>query len=281
MADDEPEIDLAEIAARFLAQTPPLQFPPVLDDVKTIIDDAAIIAAVAPKARKLYNHEQMASLIEDGTNVIISDYNEVAPNEYLEADSAKVYTVEHMTKEIKGSRDATDAEMGGSGDLRAAISKATNAYATKTFDPNVATGVFVKGGAIVICISVAEFNAKNMWSGRWRSVWTCTVVDDEIMLKGEFKVHVHFYEDGNVQSKSEHTVETSIVSGSPEESAEAIIEEITKEEGQYQAMLDGTYVNFQKSNSIMNGLRRPMPIDKKLVDFRSIALQGRLAGQLR
>ena len=46
-------------------------------------------------------------------------------------------------------------------------------------------------------------------------------------------------------------------------------------------MLDGTYVNFQKSNSIMNGLRRPMPIDKKLVDFRSIALQGRLAGQLR
>ena len=29
--EDEPEVDTAAIAARFLAQAPPLQFPPVLD----------------------------------------------------------------------------------------------------------------------------------------------------------------------------------------------------------------------------------------------------------
>jgi hypothetical protein len=88
MADED--IDIAAIAARFLAHAPPLQFPPVLDgtrrtgsavsrrtrtgrfldtrnifgcaDVKSVVDDASIMDAVAPKARKAYNTDQMTSI---------------------------------------------------------------------------------------------------------------------------------------------------------------------------------------------------------------------------
>ena len=33
------------------------------------------------------------------------------------------------------------------------------------------------------------------------------------MRQGKFAVNVHFYEDGNVQSKSNHEVEASVVGG--------------------------------------------------------------------
>jgi len=282
MADDE-EIPVAEITAKFLSQAPPLQFPSVLEDVKTIIDDAAIIDAVAPKSRKLYNHNQMACVAsDDGKKVLTTDYNEVADNEYLDSASGQVFTIDHMEKKITGERAASEAELGGNADLRAAVGKLAQSYAEENFDAHVYSGVFSQGDGMVLCIATSNYDAKNMWSGRWKSAWSCTFADDEVVMKGNFSVHVHFYEDGNVQSKSDHTTETSVCKEEDvEHTAKAMLEEIKKEESEYQALLDGTFVNFQKANSIMNGLRRPLPIDKKPVDFRNLITQGRLAGQLR
>ena len=46
-------------------------------------------------------------------------------------------------------------------------------------------------------------------------------------------------------------------------------------------MLDGAYVNLLQDHSIMNGLRRPLPIDKQKINFKTLVSQGRLAGSLK
>ena len=62
-----------------------------------------------------------------------------------------------------------------------------------------------KGGQtnITVCISSSKFNPNNFWNGRWRSVWECTFSGNgSITLKGNLKLQVHYYEDGNVQLNS-------------------------------------------------------------------------------
>lgn len=56
------------------------------------------------------------------------------------------------------------------------------------------SATYVKDGKVVVCISGAEFDARNMWSGRWRSIWECGIEGDEVAMKGTFKVDVHFCE---------------------------------------------------------------------------------------
>ena len=165
---------------------------------------------------------------------------------------------------------------------REALQKQVEEYTSANFSDSVMSATYVKDGKVVVCISGAEFDARNMWSGRWRSQWECAIEGDEVQLKGTFKVDVHFYEDGNVQSSSTHEVSDTIGGGgSEDDTASAIVEHIKATETKYQSLLDGAYVNLLKDHSIMNGLRRPLPIDKQKVNFKTLVSQGRLAGSLR
>ena len=180
-------------------------------------------------------------------------------------------------------REATAEEMGGSqSGLREAVQAAVKSYVSDNFSDAVISSTYVKDGKVVICISGAEFDPRNMWSGRWRSMWTCNVESDNISLDGVFKVDVHFYEDGNVQAKSEHKVSESASPGEDDAStAEGIVDVIKTAETQYQSLLDGAYVNLLKDHSIMNGLRRPLPMDKQKINFKTLVSQGRIAGSLK
>jgi len=282
MADDE-EIDRGEIAMRFLSQAPPLQFPPVLDDVKNIIGDDALMDAIVPQARKAYNLEQMTIVdTPAGGKVLLTEFAECGTNEYLDPAEGKVFTVDHVKKSVEGERDATPDEMGSAlGPTREACQAAVQSYVKTNFAPSVISATYAKAGKIVICISGAEFDQGNMWSGRWRSTWNCAIDGDSITLSGDFKVHVHFYEDGNVQAVSTHSVEEVVSAGSESETAEAIVDLIKTQEGKYQAMLDGAYVNLKQDHSIMNALRRPLPMDKRQIDFKTLAIAGKMYAGLK
>lgn len=286
MADEEEfEIDKPDIAMRFLSQAPPLQFPPVLDDVRTVIGDDALIDSVLPAARKAYNLEQMTSLdIAGGEHLLVTTMGEVGENQYLHPGTGKVYTVNHVDKAVvDGSeRDATPAELGGDlNTLREAIQAQVKEYVGANFSTSVAPATYASPGVVTVCISGAEFDSKNMWSGRWRSTWVCKQDGADMNLTGTMQVHVHFYEDGNVQAKSSHTVEESVAGGSEAETAEAVVEAISKAEKTYHSMLDGAYINLKKDHSIMNGLRRPLPMDKRTIDFKTLVSQGKMVAGLR
>eukprot|EP01050_Picozoa_sp_SAG11_P034291 SAG11_NODE_12046_length_724_cov_1.486400_1_plen_166_part_10 len=166
---------------------------------------------------------------------------------------------------MTGQRDATAEEMGADmAALRVAIQAAVKTYVGETYAETVHAATYSKGGKIFICISGAEFDAGNMvrcrdfltfdhspndcatalaeralrvwqWSGRWRSAWEISVDGDAVTLKGAFKVHVHFYEEGNVQAKSEHTVEETVAGGDTAETAAAVVDKVKTLESQYHA----------------------------------------------
>ena len=49
---------------------------------------------------------------------------------------------------------------------------------------------------------------------RWKSVWTCTFTPNgKITLDGVIKLHIHYYEDGNVQLRSETKKSSSCPGG--------------------------------------------------------------------
>lgn len=65
---------------------------------------------------------------------------------------------------------------------------------------------------LTACIEDHQFQPKNYWNGRWRSIWTTSFLptSPKLELKGLIKVHVHYYEDGNVQLVSSKEIEKTI-----------------------------------------------------------------------
>jgi hypothetical protein len=51
-------------------------------------------------------------------------------------------------------------------------------------------------------------NLKNFWSGKWASTWSLSTSEevDNATLSGEVKIHVHYFEDGNLQMQTQKKV---------------------------------------------------------------------------
>ena len=159
---------------------------PFSADVRAVVDDEEIMGAVVPKARRLYNLSQMAAFEGPDGKFLTTEVGEVELNQYVDPAGGKVYTVDHTDKKVTGTRDATAAEMGGEqSGLREAVQTAVKTYVTENFSDSVMSATYAKDGKVVVCISGAEFDARNMWSGRWRSTWTCTVEGDNVGMEGE------------------------------------------------------------------------------------------------
>ncbi len=74
------------------------------------------------------------------------------------------------------------------------------------FSANTSDG----GPAVVVCIEDHQFQPKNYWNGRWRSVWTVLPSGAQAEVSRLLKVQVHYYEDRNIQLVSSKEVEEAI-----------------------------------------------------------------------
>ena len=104
-------------------------------------------------------------------------------------------------------------------------------------------------------------------SGRWRSEY---IVDTSAQsLEGKILVNVHYYEQGNVQLSTTHTVSLSLPPAiSPSGGASAaskVLALIEAEEGKYQTSLSDAYAEM--SEKTFKGLRRALPMTRSKLDW--------------
>jgi len=260
------EEEIIEIANNFLLNSPPGEFMEVVTDVRALLPKESLINESAPRTFREYNTEQMVQVESPGHQhkVLITKYGEAADGEYVDPRGNQVIVYDHIRQEVTGKRAISDELDSSLESLRRAFEKAAFDYVEQHF-PHGATTIYGKDGQIIICISSARFNSHNFWNGRWRSVWTFANGE----LTGHFKIVVHYYEDGNVQLNTDHTVKIALnESGNPDAIATAALKAIAKAEQSYQQALDTSYQTM--GDTTYKALRRALPITKTKIDWNKI-----------
>jgi len=129
----------------------------------------------------------------------------------------------------------------------------------------------------VILIEDHEFQPQNRWNGKWRSEWCATCTDSgQIQIQGGAKVHVHYYEDSNVQLVTKQLydgIEIDGIKSDDNDSAisSGIVKIIKKLETRYQQSLRDNYVTMD--DTTFKTLRRKLPVSKVKFNWENIAAQ--------
>jgi len=284
MADSISAEEKLKIATKFMLNAPPGEFNEVVTDVRSLVNDDALLNRNALSTFRTYNTDQMISVSIAGNDskVLVTTYGEIDQKHYLDPHSKQVFEFDHVMQTVGGVSPADDTNSNSNNSnesLRSAIDAAVSDYVAG-FYPEGACAVYnssnnsSNGKSFVICISAKKFNPKNYWNGRWRSVWTATLrSSSSCELQGSIRVNVHYYEDGNVQLSTKHEKTTKVVEGVSASddgaTARAIALAITRAESDFQGALDEGY--HQMSDQSFKSLRRKLPVSGVKVNFEGIA----------
>ena len=107
-------------------------------------------------------------------------------------------------------------------------------------------------------------------NGRWRSEWTFNAKTGE--LNGVCKVHVHYYEEGNVALNSETKFSISTTppndGESEERTAERVVQQVKKNETEWHTRVNNSYQKL--SEGAFRELRRPLPVFRTKIDWDKV-----------
>merc|ERR1711934_715309 len=243
--------------------SPPGEFMEVVTDIRGLLSNEALLNSSAPATFRQYNQEQMLiAQSPAGHNFLISEYGEVGDGQYVDPRGKMVVKFDHIKQQVIGQGGA--AQLDSSIEpMRAAVDDAVQAYIIDHY-PEGASTVYGKGKTITICIQSSKYNPANFYNGRWRGVYQCTVGGD-VQVKGNIKIQVHYYEDGNVQLNSDTNKTGSANGGDAATGAANAIKQIKRIEAEFQAALDHSY-NIM-GDTTFKALRRTLPITKKKMDW--------------
>ena len=123
---------------------------------------------------------------------------------------------------------------------------------------------------IVIHIVANKYKLSNFWSGRWRSTYTIASSDAQ-EIEAECSVHIHYFEDGNVQLHTRKGQTLDVKQSTPINSqAASIVKAIEKFEEEYQQEL------FKQSSDLSEGafraLRRQLPMTRQKIDWDKVRM---------
>ncbi|KZT27390.1 F-actin capping protein, alpha subunit [Neolentinus lepideus HHB14362 ss-1] len=260
-----------QAAAKFLLQSPPGEINDVLNDVRNIIsDDDSLQEGVLPALQE-YNLAQFIIADVPGSEhqSIISEAAKLDgdDNRFLDPRSKTSFRFDHLSLEASDAQPVepdADAEP-----FRAALESSTLAYLNSHFHEGVASVFATPGSSSTFTIQVVanKYNPSNFWSGRWRSAY---IVDLEAKtISGKILVNVHYYEQGNVQLETNHTLTVplppAITPANATASASKLLALIEEEEGKYQTSLNDAYTEM--SEKTFKALRRALPLTRSKIDW--------------
>ena len=163
--------------------------------------------------------------------------------------------------------------------LRSAVDEAMRAYVTEHLGDAVLTtyGKLSSAGvAVTACVSRCNLSLANYWSGAWRAEWTLEADGNKASrgrLSGSLECTVHYFEDGNVQLHDSATFGPVELSG---ELAAEVARQTREWEMGFCSALERIFATM--SESLLNGLRRRLPITKVKFDWDNRASVHKLAG---
>lgn len=279
MAADGDEVisdqEKVRIVSDFILHSPPGEFNEVFNDVRVLLNNDTLLKEGASGAFAQYNKDQLTPVRLDGSELhtLITDHNDLGGGRFFDPRSKRSFKYDHLRKEAseyepyEGDRAAEP--------WRAALDVELSTYVAEHYKhgASLVVGRALEGGAValVACIEDHQFQPKNYWNGRWRSVWSLTVggagSGAAVELRGMLRVQVHYYEDGNVQLVSSKEVRAALPQGSGGEAASAreAVRLVCEAEDAYQTAISDNYKTM--SDTTFKALRRQLPVTRSKIDW--------------
>ena len=271
----------AQMVSSFLSHAPPGQFPEVLEDVKNIVRDDPLVEEEVSKVLPKYNKTQLTPIKLEGCEhpVILSAFNDIGDGRFVDPRSKKSFVYDHLTGSVS---DITDWQPNQTAEpWRLALEAEWTNYSNEHYHQG-ADSVFSTttkddpNGKITLtaCLEGHQFQPKKYWTGRWRSIWSVTFNANQqkdkqqVDLKGTIRLHVHYYEDGNVQLVSSRQCDQKITISKPDQVAKSIVEAVEKFEGEYQRAITENYQTM--SDTTFKALRRPLPVIRSKIEWNKL-----------
>ncbi|RWS06805.1 F-actin-capping protein subunit alpha-like protein [Dinothrombium tinctorium] len=273
------------IVTDFILHAPPGEFKEVLNDVRLLLNNDALLREQASGVFAQYFKDQLTPVKVEGSKypTLISEYNELSGGRFYDPRSQQCFKYDPLKEETSDYSIWTPDPVSES--WRSALECKWTTYCGEHFEKGV-PAVFATSqrGSITLiaCIEHHQFQPKNFWNGRWRSEWTVTInpekTNSSSELKGTIKVQVHYYEDGNVQLVSSKEIKESINVMDEDQTTKEIVQKISEAEKEYQVAIADNYLSM--SETTFKALRRQLPITKQKIDWNHL-MSYKIASELK
>ncbi|KAJ8772034.1 hypothetical protein K2173_027211 [Erythroxylum novogranatense] len=285
MADEQCELSekqKKEIAKWFLLNSPAGEIQYVAKDLRSILDDDRVYKEAALEAFPLYNKSHLICLeLPDRTSdVLLTSYNDLGENQFLDPRTAQVAIVDHVKQVCTEVRPAADEELASPfvEEYSCALDSELLKYVDEAYPKGVCAVYCVSGKdvegpgsdfGLVVVISAVRNSPQNFCNGSWRSIWNIEFKDDTQLLeiRGKLQVVAHYFEEGNVQLLAKHDCRDSTLIQAPDGNAITIVNIIRHHEAEYMTSLEASYSKLP--DSTFKDLRRKLPVTRTLFPWHN------------
>ncbi|CCI49929.1 unnamed protein product [Albugo candida] len=263
--------DQARLILRdFLLSSPPGQTHEVLKELKELLPEQFFSSDYLKTLFEHYHHTNYfaVAIPNQDHKLLICQESQIDEKHYVDPRTNLMYGFDHFTQELNEIPSA-ELKIDTSGilrDERLAIENALQDYEAREYMNEANTAVYAKESKLLILMCTERVNLRNYWSGQWKSRWEVDVGVQPNVMSGEINLHVHYYENGNLQLQDTKKVQQTLsLNKTPLELGEEVIRVIKDAEDSLQNSLDELYINM--SHETLKEMRRIMPVTQTKMDW--------------
>eukprot|EP00992_Anisonema_acinus_P009784 TRINITY_DN5980_c0_g1_i1.p1 TRINITY_DN5980_c0_g1~~TRINITY_DN5980_c0_g1_i1.p1 ORF type:complete len:281 (+),score=49.71 TRINITY_DN5980_c0_g1_i1:59-901(+) len=270
-----------QIIEYFVENAPPSKLSSVIKCLNQLVGDTIVSGALA-KACESHNLKNFigVDVADTSSKLLLTPHNRIDSNHFFDPVHAVSVEIDHTTQQaVSSSPTAVEDAIPSA---RAALQEATNTYLKAHFKKACGLVIPVTAGdafyRAYVCIASSAIQPSSFWSGQWKGEYEVAFQSEtRVLLKGTTSVRVHYYEEGNVHTESNASVERDISGSSLDDVCQKVGKALAEIESEFQ---DGVGARTAMlSDGPLKALRRALPITKQLFDFGSSS--HRLASELQ